>query len=185
MPKAVYSLGDFLKPEPRPATAAASRPVGWTSPMKEPPQASLSGVSFRDIQQQEHAFKTKQDLSFADNSKWFIERRERAGSFKDIESETAKELEERLFIEEQLRIEKEIQKELAAKKAHEESKTRKRSNKTSKPKNRKPNPPPGGKATIPNEGKRKNDTTKGRRRANSSSGKKGNAEPQPQQIGCP
>jgi hypothetical protein len=185
MPKAAYSLGDFLKPAPRPVIAAATRPIGWTSPKAKAPQASLSGVSFIDIQQQEHEFKTKQDQTYGDDSKWFIERRERAGSFKEIESETAKELEERLFIEEQLRIENEIQKELAAKKAHEESKTRKLKNKNSKPKNRKPKPPPGGKAPIANEGKKKSDTTKGRRRTNSSEKKKVNAEPQAQKIACP
>jgi hypothetical protein len=191
IPKAAYSLGDFLKPEPRPTNAGVNRPVGWTSPKPATPQGSLSAsavsfrekiqqqeqVSFREIQQQEHVFKTElQDRTYGDNSKWFIERRERAGSFREIESETAKELKERLFIEEQLRIETEIHRELAARKANEGSKTRssKRSNNNKPKNNRKPNPP-GAKAKSPNEGKCQSDppTKGGGRRKNSSSGKKG------------
>ena len=66
---------------------------------------------------QEQDFKLKQDQTFGSpnsNNKWFIEQRERAGSFKEIQGETAKEVEQRLLIEEQKSIEKQIYDDIAA-----------------------------------------------------------------------
>jgi alpha-tubulin suppressor-like RCC1 family protein len=115
-PKSFYSIGDFIppsvsKPAPPPPTP---RPViGWTTPVKE----ALPSVSLRVIQNEEHDFKSKQDQTFGSpnsNSKWFVEKRERAGSLKEIQGEAAKKEESRLLIEEQIRIEKQIYDEIAA-----------------------------------------------------------------------
>ena len=112
-----HSLGDFI--ERQPPMISSPRPTGWASPNPKassvPVKAPSSpAVSFREIQEQEQDFKAKQDLTYGENGKWFIGRRERAGSFKEIQSETAKQTEERLFVEEQIRIEKQIYEELAA-----------------------------------------------------------------------
>ena len=113
--KTTFSLADFIPPsKPAPKQVTSSKPtVAWTTPKKE----SSPSVSLKDIQIQEQDFKLKQDQTFGtpnSNNKWFIEQRERAGSFKEIQGETAKEVEQRLLIEEQKRIEKQIYDEIAA-----------------------------------------------------------------------
>ena len=93
------SFGDFLKAPTTPLnnkTRAASAP--WSSPAapaKSPGRATYvpstqepCSVSFQAIQKQEADFKDVQDHSYKDNGKWFIERRERAGSLTAIQ-ETA------------------------------------------------------------------------------------------------
>lgn len=123
-----HSLGDFIaNPVPK---VSSPRPTGWASPkaaaLKKVPSPSLS---FRDIQEQEQDFKAKQDHTFGENGKWFIERRERAGSFKEIQSETIMHTEEQRLIEEQIQIEKQIYEELAAQKAKEKKEAQKRQGK--------------------------------------------------------
>jgi len=173
-PKGAYSLGDFIKPA---HSTVKPGPIRWAAPPAKvsAAQTSPSALSLRDIQQQEHEFKTqKQDQTFGDNSKWFIERRERAGSFKEIQTETAKQLEERLFIEEQIRIEKEINNELAAQKVKEEVAGPSRSNK--KPKKRKPKAQTESKRIAADKDKRDHPKPKPRHRNNSSGGNKRNPE---------
>lgn len=181
-PKAAYSLGDFLKPKPR---AVKTGHVGWTSPKASPAQSSPSAASLVDIQLQEHDFKTKQDQTYSDNGSWFIERRERAGSFKEIQTDTAAQLEERRFIEEQIRIEQEIQHEFAAGKAKEEAAARGRPNKgkskKTKPQGGKGKSPGPGQGKSPSDGtvSGKKDQTKARRRKNSNAGNNRGTEAKP------
>ena len=104
--------------------------------VKKAPVEVASRVSLRDIQQQEQDFNGKQEQAHDPNTKWFVERRERAGSFMEIQNETVKQTEDRLFIEEQVQIEKQILQEVAAaKKATEKPKAKPRPN---KPKKQKP-----------------------------------------------
>jgi alpha-tubulin suppressor-like RCC1 family protein len=116
-PKSTFSLADFIPPPKQtpqvPVVTTSKSAVAWITPKKD----VTSSVSLKEIQVQEQDFKMKQDQTFGtpnSNNKWFIEQRERAGSFKDIQGETAKEEEERLFIEEQKRIEKQIYDDIAA-----------------------------------------------------------------------
>jgi alpha-tubulin suppressor-like RCC1 family protein len=133
-----YSLSDFI-PLPK-QKATPSLRAGWASPKavvkKSPSVEVASRVSLRDIQQQEQDFNGKQEQAHDPNTKWFVERRERAGSFKEIQNESVKQREDRLFIEEQIQIEKQILQEVAAaKKANEKPKAKPRPN---KPKKQKP-----------------------------------------------
>ena len=118
-PKSVYSLGDFFpstkptpvaSPHPASTTPVASPHAAWTTPVK------ASSASLRDIQEEENDFKSRQGCKKNSNSKWFIEKRERAGSLKDIQTEAAREEESRLLVEEQRRIEQQIYDEIAASK---------------------------------------------------------------------
>lgn len=113
-PRPVYSLGDFI-PQPKPVTAP-SRTVAWTTPNKA---EKFPSVSLREIQSEEQDFKSKQDVTFGakTNNKWFIEKRERAGSLKDIQSDTVQEEASRMLIEEQRRIEQQIYDEIEVRKA--------------------------------------------------------------------
>jgi len=138
-PSGKHSLGDFINERPTPK-ASLPKPVGWASPKTTPsPSKALTPVSpalsFREIQEQEQDFKTKQDKNYAEGGKWFIERRERAGSFREIQSETVQETEEQRFVEEQIEIEKQIYEQLAAQKAAEDSKSQKKGQGTTRKKN--------------------------------------------------
>jgi alpha-tubulin suppressor-like RCC1 family protein len=117
-PRSVYSLGDFLT-QPKPVTVTVPSPtVAWTTPSKA---VKFPSVSLREIQSEEQDFKTKQDVTFGatTNNKWFIEKRERAGSLKDIQSDTVQEEASRMLVEEQRRIEQQIYDEIAARNAAE------------------------------------------------------------------
>ena len=114
-PKTSFLLADFIPPQkPTHQHVPKVKPgVAWTTPKKD----SISSISLKEIQVQEQDFKLKQDQTFGSpnsNNKWFIEQRERAGSFKEIQGETAKEVEQRLLIEEQKSIEKQIYDDIAA-----------------------------------------------------------------------
>jgi alpha-tubulin suppressor-like RCC1 family protein len=134
--KPTYSLGVFIE-KPAPKVDLARPQVRWTTPKTMPfSKETTHSVSFRDIQQQEEEFKSKQDQTYGgNNGKWFIEQRERAASLKEIQGETAKEVEERLFVEEQMRIEKQIYEEVVARKADEEKQSQKRPRKPRKKSN--------------------------------------------------
>jgi inhibitor of Bruton tyrosine kinase len=119
-------LGDFIdqKPAPRVVPASTPRPsVGWVTPKAKAPSEELS---FLAIQQQELEFKSKEDQTFSPNGKWFIGRRERAGSLKEIQCETFKQTEEEQLIQEQIAIEKQILEDLARKQASNPQTTPKR-----------------------------------------------------------
>jgi len=131
-PPASCLLGGFLTPVPGPrkknagpSSPASAADVAWSGANvpKSPAVASSKSVSipaastFRDIQQQEEELKARQDQAVQDDGKWYVERRERAMSLKEIQDSDEKERELRLMVEEQFRIEKQIQEELAAAKA--------------------------------------------------------------------
>jgi alpha-tubulin suppressor-like RCC1 family protein len=95
-----------------------SRPCAWSSSPNVVTR-STTAVTLRDIQEQEISLKVKQDRSICTSGRWFVQQRDRAGSFKDIQHETERLLEEQRFIEEQINIEKQIYEEIAARKATE------------------------------------------------------------------
>jgi alpha-tubulin suppressor-like RCC1 family protein len=122
MSKPVYSLGDFMPTPGKVKGASPQLPRSWASPKAAatPPPSSSCSVSFQEIQREEKDFKAnKEDQSFGANGKWFIERRERAGSFREIEDSATKDREHKLMVEEQLQIEQQIQEGLRMKKEAE------------------------------------------------------------------
>jgi alpha-tubulin suppressor-like RCC1 family protein len=105
------SLGDFFATPVTSAARSVNRDVAWRSPAAT--SRSPAKSTFRDIQQEEEAFKDRQDKTYAtSDTKWLIEKRERASSFKEIEKNEEEERKEREFIEEQYQIEKQIKAEL-------------------------------------------------------------------------
>lgn len=105
-----YSLVDFLAPKP---IASPKIVVGapWSSQHTTTP-ASMKSLA--DIQAEETDFKTRQDKSYEQGGgTWFIERKERADSFQEIQLSAKKEREENLLIQEQFRIEAQIKRDLA------------------------------------------------------------------------
>jgi hypothetical protein len=105
-----YSLADFLAPKPTPSPKVKVV-APWSSRQSSAPANSKS---LAQIQAEEVDFKMRQDKSYEQGGgNWFIERKERADSLREIELSAEKEREERLLIEEQLRIEAQIRKDLA------------------------------------------------------------------------
>ena len=98
------TLGAFLPV----SSSASSTPgkTGWSTP-----SSGAQQVSFREIQKEENDFQA--DHSYAKSSgTWFIERKERAGSFNAIqEQETAAREHERM-VAEQIEIERQIYQQL-------------------------------------------------------------------------
>jgi len=106
-----FSLGDFLAPKSSQVAKSPST-KRWSSPQ----QANAAGAAktFAQIQEEEADFKARQAKSYEKGGgTWFIERRERADSLREIEDSARKEQEEQQLIEEQKMIEAQIQKELA------------------------------------------------------------------------
>ncbi|GAX18447.1 hypothetical protein FisN_2Lh097 [Fistulifera solaris] len=102
-----YSLGDFMTPAKPTQT---TKPATWVSP--NPMSAKSDAcVSFRDIQQQEEALKANAVQTVGSAGKWFVQHRDRAGSFREIEEAEAREKEHRQLVEEQLEIERQIKEE--------------------------------------------------------------------------
>jgi hypothetical protein len=120
------ALGDFFTTHPAPDRVAPGR---RTSDAEKPAwgvahstaASSPQALSFRDIQDQEMDFKLRQDKAVGlgvdrGNRKWFVEQRERAASIHDIQRSDEEERQRRLFVEDQFRIEKQIQEEIEARK---------------------------------------------------------------------
>lgn len=104
-----FSLADFLAPTQSPISQTPGK-KSWSSPT---PKAISVPKSLSQIQAEETNFRARQDKAYEKGGgTWFIERRERADSLLEIQNSTVKEREEREFIEEQKRIEEQIQKEL-------------------------------------------------------------------------
>lgn len=99
-------LGDFVS-GPR-KSPISTRSPGWNahSPTKVQgtPQKSIL-----EIQGEEEALRNNQDNTFSLDSKWFVERRERAGSLSFIQDEAEKERELEILVTEQKKIEQQIQ----------------------------------------------------------------------------
>lgn len=109
-----FLLGDFIKQQSPSREVTITRPsLGWSSPR---PTFQMEERSFREIQEQELDFETKKDQSFSPNGKWFIERRERAGSLTNIQCETYKTDEKQRLVDEQIAIERQIEIETEARK---------------------------------------------------------------------
>jgi Zinc-finger of C2H2 type len=138
------SLGQFIRPtaqmSPSPApptshaTPKSTQPapiLGWGSASPSGGNATTSlAVRFEDIQKQEFEFKVRKDQSVQENSKWFVERRERAESLTEIQ---ARETEHQRLVDEQHYIERQILNELAAHKSRDEQESlRRKSNRKSK-----------------------------------------------------
>mmetsp|Transcript_11966 Transcript_11966/g.16736 ORF Transcript_11966/g.16736 Transcript_11966/m.16736 type:complete len:331 (+) Transcript_11966:3-995(+) len=107
--KKTYSLGDFLASPT--AKKADTGPVGWSSPLAAKIDSQTSAAaqrSFLDIQQEEEEFRSKQDTPCKVEGRWYIERRERAGSMSKIQQEEVHEREMELLVAEQKRIEEQI-----------------------------------------------------------------------------
>jgi hypothetical protein len=106
-----FSLADFLAPKPNP-NAKSPGGKSWTSRQAK---AAAAPKSLAQIQAEETDFIARQDKTYetGGGSTWFFERRERANSLREIQNSAVKEQEELEFIEEQKRIEEQIQKQLA------------------------------------------------------------------------
>lgn len=137
-----FSLADYMD---KPSTEMSSSPKPSAAPWDCPSATASSShsvkkssVSFTEIQQEELASKDTEIETFqtasGETNKWFIQRRERTGSLREIQDRTTKEREEQLLIEEQFRIEKLIAEE--NRRAKEEA-NKQRKNKQNK---RKKNP---------------------------------------------
>ena len=109
-------LGDFMSQgSPASKTARKGGQTWATAPgvTKTSKPLDQRGRSFEDIQREQEQQKMASRKG-VENGKWFVQQRERAGSLKDIQSSAEKEREERMFIEEQFRIEKMIKEEMTA-----------------------------------------------------------------------
>ena len=123
------SLAEFMtSPRKAPKIPDTSKAAPWSSPQAVPtpstptgsggsapgipvaPGTPAGGLSLADIQREEESLKSHQDQNLARDAKWYIQRRGRVGSFSTIVEEEAKREEAmRLMVEEQYRIQEEIE----------------------------------------------------------------------------
>jgi hypothetical protein len=103
--KKTHSLGDFLYSPSPPAEKSASAP--WSASPKA--AESRATPSFMDIQQEEQEIRRKEHIRV--EGKWYIDQRVRAGSISAIQEAEEKNREHQLFVEEQKRIEAQIERE--------------------------------------------------------------------------
>ena len=132
------SLSDFMSPSQSPAPSTPGS-ASWASPGAAT-SAKVRRQTFTDIQKEELDFKSKEDQTFGSNGKWFIERRERAGSLREIQKIEEEERQHQLLVEEQLRIEKQIQEDLESQKRSKKPKGKKKNNSSQKQPAKKPAP---------------------------------------------
>jgi hypothetical protein len=150
-----YSLEDFLHSRSTPVQKPAAAP--WSSsPKTSAKKPTPDAKSFLDIQQEEEAFRNEQHCPVG--GKWFIERNERAGSISAIQEAEEKDREFRLFVEEQKRVEEQIEREI-----QERNKARNRKSKKQNKGSAHANGGVGKKSCISREG--------GKRRPNNHHGK--------------
>jgi Zinc-finger of C2H2 type len=147
------SLSDFLNPstlrKSTTSVSATSVSHGKSDPPVAPwsrPQAEkVSTVkSIMQIQAEEADLRARQDKSYASGGgSWFVERRQRADSLVEIQKHAEMDLEHRLLVEQQLRIESQIQEEIRRQRDENGRQNgkggRKRSNKSSLSRSRKCN----------------------------------------------
>jgi alpha-tubulin suppressor-like RCC1 family protein len=108
-PKPLRALGDFVKRLPpvlSKSPVLAKPPASWKLPEEVSPV-------FTDIQKQQEDFKDREDKSTVANTKWFVQERQRAESLKDIQLQHQREEAQRLYVAEQIQIERQIMEELA------------------------------------------------------------------------
>ncbi|KAL3939360.1 MAG: hypothetical protein SGBAC_005900, partial [Bacillariaceae sp.] len=133
-----FSLSDFLTP--------TKQGTGNVQKLWSSPSAKSNGKnSLAEIQAEEQKFNSRQDRAYEKGGgTWFLERKERANSLLEIQT-IAKEEQERLeFIEEQKRIEEQIQKDLSHKKQqHQKQQSRRKGKGKKNPNNQPPSGNPG------------------------------------------
>jgi ribonuclease HII len=133
-----YSLADFLAPKPQttPTPTKIATSSAWGSVPAKPAKmvtrtaavaTTKKSKSLAEIQAEEAAFKSRQDRLYivddSGESSWFIERRERADSLHAIQESAEQERERQRMVEEQLAIEAQIKKEVAAQKEQQKKGT--------------------------------------------------------------
>jgi len=138
--KIMVAFGDFLCNKPTPpmsakkssstapwayAALAVKRPgFGDTPLVSNKKSSSNTGASFEAIQREEEEFKSLQDKTYQDDGKWYIGRRERAGSITAIQQAEQEERDRQLMIEDQKKIEAEIYRQIAEQKKKQVKKMR-------------------------------------------------------------
>lgn len=143
------SLADFLTPpKKKPPSKSGTSPwmQGPTTQSKTSPTPNAKSIA--QIQAEEENLRSKQDKSYGKGGgSWYVERRERADSVLQIQKAAQEDLEHRLLVEEQLKIEAQIREEndrrQKREKEKEKSKKDKGAPKRRKKKaqnNKKPNP---------------------------------------------
>ena len=126
------SLGDFLKPStPKAPPQNRTTATPWSSP------SGTHSVAFAQIQEEALAQKSVRNDPVV--GKWYVQERARAGSFHNIQEETAKEREHQRLVAEQLMIEKQIQQDLQLSKKQQGQRARSKSTGQEQPTKRKPN----------------------------------------------
>jgi len=114
-PSQNISIADFLTPsrEKKPPSSPAAAPWMGDS-KKKAPATCPNAKTIAQIQTEEEKLKSKQDKSYGKGGgSWYIERRERAESVLEIQKIAQDDLEHRLLVEEQLKIEAQIKEENA------------------------------------------------------------------------
>mmetsp|Transcript_557 Transcript_557/g.938 ORF Transcript_557/g.938 Transcript_557/m.938 type:complete len:1396 (-) Transcript_557:68-4255(-) len=136
----VFSLSDFLTPTEQ---ASGKGQKSWSSPSAK---SVAKKKSLAEIQAEEQEFNSRQDRAYEKGGgSWFIERKERANSLQEIQSNAREEQERLEFIEQQKRIEEQIQKDLAQQKQRKQKQQNRRKGQGKKNLNNKsPNGKPGG-----------------------------------------
>jgi hypothetical protein len=121
------SLADFLAPsKKKPASSPSTAP--WMKSPSSKPESSPTphAKSIAQIQAEEENLKSKQDKSYGKGGgSWYVERRERAESVGEIQKVAQEDLEHRLLVEEQLKIEAQIREENDRRQKLEKEKSRK------------------------------------------------------------
>ena len=121
------SLSDFLTPsKKKPASSPGAAP--WMKGPSSKPESSATpnAKSIAQIQAEEENLKTKQDKSYGKGGgSWYVERRERAESVAEIQKFAQEDLEHRLLVEDQLKIEAQIREENDRRQKLEKEKSRK------------------------------------------------------------
>eukprot|EP00536_Pseudo-nitzschia_multiseries_P007066 jgi/Psemu1/165220/gw1.158.58.1 len=112
------SLADFLTPSREKKTSSSPTVAPWVNnnsnndPSKKVLKTPPNTKSIAQIQAEEETLKSKQDKSYGKGGgSWYVERRERAESVLEIQKTAQEDLEHRILVEEQLRIEAQIKEE--------------------------------------------------------------------------
>ena len=113
------SLADFLTPKRKKPTSKPDTAPWMKGPTNTTKTLSTANPkSIIQIQAEEENLKSKQDKSYGNGGgSWYIERRERAESVLEIQKHAQQDLEHRLLVEEQLKIEAQIREENDRRKA--------------------------------------------------------------------
>mmetsp|Transcript_34147 Transcript_34147/g.80369 ORF Transcript_34147/g.80369 Transcript_34147/m.80369 type:complete len:1487 (+) Transcript_34147:190-4650(+) len=116
------SLAEFLNPSHEKKAPSSPALAPWTNgPTKKAVKSPPNSKTIAQIQAEEETLKSKQDKTFGTGGgSWYVERRERADSVLEIQKTAQEDLEHRLLVEEQLRIEAQIKEEIERKKRLED-----------------------------------------------------------------